>query len=173
MALTTSANYDTYNALSSKESRVIITFDGIAGVKFASGDFSGITATYKQYIIDCQYNFAKIDPFNNSWESGGCTFRILDKDSVVTDFLYDNAIEELEVTIKHGFRQIVEGDFVTLPPVFVKSYRLLNDLMTYEFFCFDIFEKMNRNIFRRIPITDLDADETAASTSWAVTSTTD
>lgn len=168
MPLTTNANYDIYAALLNKKPCWIIEFDGISD-KYTSNTFSGITGSYKKYIKDIDIQFSGIDWRANIQNPAHGTFKLLDKNLEITALIRDNNLFGKKVTIKHGFTDLVIGDFVSIyPQLYVDDIRLSDDHLHYEFTFSDTLLSLNVDLFYGIPSTNLNGALTDVATTVTV-----
>jgi len=110
--ISTTANFDTYNAKTSKSPVWILQFSGIT-TYFCTGTFSGITSSYKKYIKAARFS-SEMPHFLS--KSGGATYAevtVIDKNQELVSFLASNNILGVQATLKYGFQELSISDFAT------------------------------------------------------------
>lgn len=110
--ISTTANFDTYNAKTVKKPVWVLEFDGIT-TYFCTGNFSGITSSYKKYIKDVRFTSTMPHFLSNS---GGATYAevtLVDKNQELVSFLSANNILGVQATLKYGFQELSISDFAT------------------------------------------------------------
>jgi len=172
MPLTTTANFDTANALAVRKPVAIIEFDSIT-TKFCSATFGDITGNHKKYLLpDIQYELQSVFPDEPRTEFGTLDFSIVDKDGDLTTILKNDTFTGKEVTCKVGFQSLDDVDFVTLPLAYVVDAQVNDDGITFSFSCRMTGFDLNRELFSGIPSSFLAADITAAATSLTIDDST-
>ena len=127
------ANFDAAAADIAKMPVYLAIFDGIAAPndKYITLEHPTIDAIA---IMDLPKTTSqKIRP-----EEGTSTFSTLglvlqDRDQSITQLIRDNAMRGRKVTFKVGYRELVEGDFLTLAIGFIQNIKISADFMSWEF----------------------------------------
>lgn len=148
---TTTANYDTANALLGKRPCVRVRIAGLTN-SWSSGTFPSIPATTRKILKSFKATFPDIDLLNSPFpKSGHYTFQVNDIDLDVTSDLDTNAlINDENVTVEIGFQDIAIGDFVTLEVQKLNMNPSIgSDMQTYTFVSRDIRRLLKGNICRR------------------------
>lgn len=174
--LTTTSNYDTENAKSARAFCAIVQFNGVADPQYCSATFSGIDSTYHQLVKDIIYESAGWEPGRKFLSRATLKFTLTDDSSdTVLSMINSQVLVNDTVTVKFGYTNLAEADFVILPTFYVKKIELADNLIDHTFVCeeYDIFNKIfDEPIITNQPTTFLTADETNASTTIDVNSTT-
>lgn len=177
----TSTNFDTFNTANAKPV-VIIEFDGIA-TKFSTQTFNDITGNHKKLLRNVEILGPRVDLLSFNTTFYGYNFEIIDKSDVVTGLFSGNAFTGRKITVKVGFQELDDADFLTLPVAWISDYQLQPDLLTYRFKARDFNFLLKRPIFTNIAETELvgniaissselmpnsnDRNFIGGSTSWA------
>lgn len=145
--ITTSSNYDIYNAKQNKSPVWVLEFDGITTL-FCSGSFGNITANHKTFISSVEIN-QRIDHFLDSRSGNSyAEIEIIDKDGTITSLLYSNNLLGLMATITQGFKELDDTDFTT--PFIGKVSEIKINGGAYTFVIEDYFPKRGEYLCRNL-----------------------
>lgn len=152
----------------------LVQFIGVSDNRglFCSGEFADITEDYKKDLVNVRLRFGAIDLLEPHTGANEYEFEIADKDLVFTNVLKDFDILGRFVTIKIGFAELEEADFVTLPTVTVESIELLQDYLTWRIRAKDEFFRIKKTLFTNLAQTNLDGDSPQFDSTVKVESTT-
>ena len=139
-----------------------------AARQYSSGTFNNITSGTKKYLRSLNTNLGNIEPLECHSEIESTSFEIVDKDLDVTTQLKNYDFENSEATVKIGFSELDDDDFVSLPPQYIRDIKLNPGLLSWTFTARDTKYNLNNSIFRALPKTNLTADITKSSTALAV-----
>ena len=163
----TNTNYDTYN-LAVANPRFILSF-GLTD-DYVSGDFSGRTATQKQYIKAIKMAMTEINPLEPDVRLlGNFIIDINDEGNELTTLIKNNAMFGRAATIKSGFKEITESDFINLYKGFVVDYPLSQDLLTYKFRIDGALPDLQKTVFTGLQETILSKQFSKANFSTTMT----
>lgn len=146
---TASANYLTYNAQTANNPVWIMIISGLPSNRgsFASGDFADIDSDFKKHIVNIKLHFNKIDLLEPHTDANEYEIEILDKDLNFTNVQKDYSLFAAEITIKVGFAELNEADFVVLPTVTIENIELLDDLLTWSIRAKDNIFRAKQDLF--------------------------
>ncbi len=131
MSRTTTSNYDTEAAKSSKRPVWIIKISGVATF-FTTNTFGDIDSNYKKYMKNVRYSGPKINLDLNTFEWGSLTVDIVDTGNTFTNLLDDPiAINGVEVNLFHGYQALDFADFSQFPDMFIFKVGLADDYLVY------------------------------------------
>lgn len=166
----TTANYDTENALDAQDPVVLVQFDGVTR-EYSSDTFSGINTTnVKKYISSFMAKFSPINLLESFQELGQMIIKIVDKDQDVTSVLNSSTVFQKDVTVKLGFQGITEADFVSLPVQrIIDNPRIGSNMREWQFVTRDAQRLINGKIGRKIPTCSLDGDITDSQSLTSIT----
>lgn len=163
----TTTNYNTYNSNNEKNPTIIVDFNGITR-RWTYNTFGDISANEKKYLINMKANLGNIEPLEGFAEIEETSIEILDKDLDVADKLKDNDFEGRDVTIKVGFQELNEADFMVFPAQKVRNILQGKELLSWIFTARDAKLNFGSEIFRSMPQTVLTANITDTSTTLTV-----
>lgn len=140
--------------------------------KFASGDFVDIDADYKKHIQNISLHFNKIDVLEPHTDANEYQIEILDKDLAFTNVMKDYNLYGETITIKIGFAELAEADFVVLPTVTIERIALQNDHLTWTMTAKDDLFKTKQKLFTFLPSTNLSGNIAIGASTITVDDTT-
>lgn len=171
---TTSTNYNTYNQANSKPVWIAIFPDLPASSgKHCSASFLSMDVNYQRTIIGLNYHSISIDRLEPSTDLNN-EYEIIfqDQDLAFTQAMTDDNIFGRSVTIKLGFAEIAETDFLTLPTLTVTDVELLPDMLSWRVRAQGALFNLYQKIFRGLPQTLLNGDIVTGAATINVDSTT-
>jgi hypothetical protein len=122
---------------------------------FASGSFADIDSDFKKHIINVRLNFNRINLLEPHTDANEYEVEILDKDLNFTNVMKDYSLFSAEITIKIGFLELNESDFVVLPSVIIEEIMLLEDLLTWRIVAKDNIFRTKQDLFTALPQSNL------------------
>lgn len=148
----------------------IVIFDGLPDDRgrFCSGDFGDIDSDWKKHVVNVRLRFGTIDLLEPHTDANEYEFEIVDKDLIFTNVLKDYDLLGGTVTIKIGFAELDEADFVTLPSVTIERISLGADYLTWRIVAKDEFFRIKQKLFSGLPTTQLDGAIAAGATTVSV-----
>ena len=148
----------------------IVIFDGLpaADGQFCSGDFGDIDGDWKKHIVNMRLRFGTIDLLEPHTDANEYEFEIADIELIFTNVLKDYDLLGGTVTIKIGFAELDEVDFVTLPSVTIERISLGADYLTWRIVAKDEFFRIKQNIFNGFATSTLDGDIAAFAATVSV-----
>jgi len=169
--LRTNSTFDTYNAANQKKSCMVIEISGM-GIYYTTQAFSGITSSYKKWLVSGQIISENVDLL--AFENGnfGIDFDVIDPSDTLYSFIVNNNLIGKTVIGKIGFAELAIANFITLPTCYVQSWEILDDKITYRIRARDIKQReFERKLFRAIPVCELTADYGSSVATCMTTST--
>lgn len=170
---TTSTNYNTYNQANSKPVWIAIFPDLPASSgKHCSASFLSMDVNYQRTIIGLNYHSISIDRLEPSTDLNN-EYEIIfqDQDLAFTQAMTDDNIFGRSVTIKLGFAEIAETDFLTLPTLTVTDVELLPDMLSWRVRAQGALFNLNQKIFRGLAQNALNGDIASLASTITVDST--
>lgn len=154
---TATANYLALNDDAANNPVWIMIISGLPANRgsFASGDFADIDGDFKKDIVNIKLHFNKIDLLEPHTDANEYEIEILDKDLNFTSVQKDYSLFATQITIKVGFAELAEADFVVLPTVTIDNIELLDDLMTWNIRAKDNIFRTKQDLFTTLPQSNL------------------
>ncbi len=169
---TSTAAYDTENALTEKSPVVEVQFSGVTR-RYSSDTYGDISGDHRKLIKRMRTELLSIDILKGSANFGHTEFEVLDEALDVTILMRDNDLEGLDVTVRVGYQSLNIADFVSLPATKLRGPQLKSDYLTWKFISRDIISKLDKKIFTGGPRTTVAAAYTSGGSTIQVNSTTD
>ncbi len=172
---TTTATFDTANALRNREPVFELSFDGLTR-KYSTGTFGDISGDHKKYIADIRISPTKIDPIRNNVTIGKTSITVKDDSSLdVADLITQNDLHNIKATIKFGFQSLNIADFISFPDWRIIDIQPNPDKVSYTFVCEDASRLVATTIGKFAVTTNINesgSELSSSNTTVTVNSTT-
>ncbi len=148
------ANYTTQEAIAQKLWVGLLSFAGITR-RYSSKSFANINGTNdKKFMKSLSIRYPDIDlikrPVGDAMQINA---EILDKDTDATTVLKDNSMVGKASTLKIGFQELNDSDFVSYPTQ--KIQKVSHSNLSWAFNSRDAGALFNKKLFRKAPSSPL------------------
>ncbi len=157
---TTTATFDTENALNNRLPVFILEFSGLTR-KYCSDTFGDITGNHKKYISSVRLSATGIEIPKNNIKLGRAEIVVTNKDLDVTDLITQNNLNQLSVTIKFGFQGLNDADFFSFTNWVIVDIAFKDTGTEVAFTLQDASRLATKDIFGFEQRTGIDGDQAA------------
>jgi len=132
----------------------IVEFDGIT-TRYSDHEIVNATGPYEVYVQEVQGAGSQITVVEGRSSIGNINFKMIDKDKEITKLVYQYSLLNRKVTVKTGFLDMDEADYVKVFIGKVLNYQLLSDNVSYRFNLVTLWKSAKVNIMTAITRTSL------------------